>query len=133
MTRRSPAHTIIEALIGLVFVLCLPVWGPLAFLVTMFNRRRVRKCAKAFVCVNCGNVLGSESVARADDVWSRYVRELHRHSNIRYRLLRTFHAICCVCGTRYFFRKHERLFVVEASSWSEVSSNPTPRVSSGHE
>ena len=42
------------------------------------------------------------------------MRELMRaHPGVKFRLVRTLHAICPGCGTRYTFREHDRTFGVE--------------------
>jgi RNase P subunit RPR2 len=96
------------------FVVLLPAIIPAAIMLAALQKHRLRKAAKSFVCVNCGRVLGTGALARADEAWSEHMRELMRqHPGVRLRMLRTVHAICLGCDTCYRFREKERTFFVE--------------------
>jgi predicted RNA-binding Zn-ribbon protein involved in translation (DUF1610 family) len=109
-------HTISIPLMAVGFILLLPVIIPVAGLQNAVYKRRLLKAANAFACVNCGRILGPDALCRADEVWSEHVRELMRQNpGMRFRMIRTVHAICPGCGTRYTFREKERTFSVDRS------------------
>ena len=96
------------------FVLCIPLWIPIAIVSRAAYLRRIRRAAKRFACVNCGRTLTVDALIRADEVWSEEERELMRENPGEIpRIIRTLHAICTGCGTRYSFNKRERTFVLE--------------------
>jgi transcription elongation factor Elf1 len=101
-------------LLVIAFVICIPLWIPALIVWNGVRKHRLRKAANAFTCVNCGATLGVDALARADREWGNQMRELMRqHPGVRFRILRTLHAICSGCGTRYTFHENERTFVVE--------------------
>jgi hypothetical protein len=96
------------------FVLCLPLWIPAVIVWNAVRKHRLRKAARAFTCVNCSMTLGVDALARADQEWGNQMREMMRqHPGVKFRILRTLHAICSGCRTRYTFHEKERTFVVE--------------------
>ncbi len=106
-------------------ILLMPVWFPLACFFTWRYERRIRETAVNSRCAACGVVLGGESLRLADAEWGRFVDDLHRnHPGVRFRLVRTTHAICPNCGARY------RLTPLAATSSGPSSRNgsaPTRR------
>lgn len=51
---------------------------------------------------------------------------MHRKlPHVRFRIVRTLHAICMHCGTRYTYRDAERTFVVEQPAARERFTSPT--------
>jgi hypothetical protein len=99
-------------LIVVAFVVLLPVIIPAALVIAAVNKHRRRKVAQAFVCVRCREVLGPKSLEPADDEWRKDMKELRRkYPHLKIRVVRTCHAICPTCGTRYTFRDKERTFV----------------------
>jgi hypothetical protein len=118
---RSSRSNWAVGLLVTVMVLCIPLWFPVAMLLAVFDKRTIRKAAKRFACVSCGNILGIEALTRADEAWSEQMRELQgQHSDVIFRIVRTLHAICA-CGTRYTFREKERTFAVEEQSPAVLS------------
>jgi ribosomal protein L34E len=104
--------------VGLVVVsallLMVPLWIPVAMLWGARYRRRLRKAAESFRCSTCGSILGAAAVRRADEVWEAYVRELMRKNpDVRFRLVRTVHAICLSCGTPFKSVENDRTFEVQ--------------------
>jgi len=107
-------RTVLIPLIAIGFIVLLPAIIPVAIVLNLLQKFRMRKAAKTFKCIKCGRELGIASLHRADHVWSNYVRELTRNDpGVRLRLLRSVHAICLGCNTWYRFHKKDRLFVVE--------------------
>jgi predicted RNA-binding Zn-ribbon protein involved in translation (DUF1610 family) len=107
-----PRWAITPLVIGV--VLCMPLWIPAVLILDAVRKHRLRRAANAFACVACGRILGPGALARADKAWAEHVRELmRRNPGVRFRLVRTVHAICPDCGTHYTFREHERTFVRE--------------------
>ena len=119
--RRRIAESVEITLLVFGFVLFMPLWIPASFVIQAIYYRRLRKAANSFACVRCGKVLGVEALAQADEAWSEHVRELMRlHPGVMFRLVRTVHAICPGCGTKYTFREHAHTFVVEEARPSGV-------------
>lgn len=101
----------------ILFLLCSPVLIPWGLVSYGFEKRRMRKAAESFRCISCGKVLGVAALALADRVCMENMEELReRHPGVRWRIVRTLHAICPACGTKYTYRERERTFVVEAKS-----------------
>ena len=95
-------------------LLTAPLWIPVAMLWGARYRRRLRKAAESFRCSTCGSVLGAAAVRRADEEWEAYVRELMRKNpGVKFRLVRTVHAICVSCGTPYKYVENECSFEVQ--------------------
>jgi hypothetical protein len=92
----------------------LPVLVPTALVCTSVRGRRMRRAAETFGCVVCGMVLTAEAVRWADREDEKQMAELQReHAGDLFRMIRTCHAICPGCGTRYEYLERERSFVLE--------------------
>jgi hypothetical protein len=110
--RRMPAWAI--PLLLVVIVIGTPLWIPAIIIRQTVHKHRLRKAANSFACVRCGSILGVDALKRADTRWAEYLLELSRkHPGVKFRTVRTLHAICLNCGTRYTFCESERTFVVE--------------------
>jgi|SRR5579872_749517 len=84
--------------------------GLVAFRIQLFQ---LRSFAKRFPCANCGTILGIKSLELADTEWERQLEEMRReHSDVKFKIVRTLHAICANCGTKYRFVKKDRTFVL---------------------
>lgn len=98
------------------FVLLLPVILPVALVWHGVNHYRIRRAAKRFQCVGCGNILGSESIRLADGFFANQMKELRRkHPGVKFRTVRSFDAQCGKCGKRY---------KLQAIDWSFVEVAP---------
>lgn len=122
--RRRPVkrmNTVMLTLMVIGFVILLPLWVPLACVAHGVYLRRLHSAANRAKCVACGQILGKESVERADAEWAEHIRELReRHPGVKFRLVRSIHAICTLCGTRYRYdEKTRELAALEARdrSW----------------
>jgi hypothetical protein len=105
----------------LLLLVCLPVIIPAFIVLEAVQKRRLRRAARSFTCLNCGKLLGANAVAVADAEWSRYVRELMRqHPGVKLRLVRTVDAICPGCGACYMFRESERTFVMGQNPFAQA-------------
>ena len=94
------------------FVLLLPVIVPLGLAMYCRDRLRLRSAARRFVCLDCGNRLGTAAIRRADVEWGRYVDDRHRrYPDVKFRLRRRLHAVCPACGRRYQYVEKARTFV----------------------
>jgi len=93
------------------FVLLLPVIIPCAIVLVMVEEHRKRKSAGGFVCLTCGKVLGVESLKLSDEEQRKLAAE--RPDECMRRMVRTCHAICPSCGTRYTYVSEKRTFVPE--------------------
>jgi predicted RNA-binding Zn-ribbon protein involved in translation (DUF1610 family) len=99
---------------ALLMLLGMPLWIPILVALDVVGKRRLRAAAASFACANCGRTLGVDAVTLSDKEWQEFVRTLIRENpGMRYRLVRTVHAICPGCGARYTFRESDRTFVVE--------------------
>ena len=108
----------IKAAAALVF---LPVLIPVAIVMAVVDNRRKRKVAATFRCLKCGRLLGTEALRIADAEFSKHMDELRRaNPGVKYRVVRTGHAICAACGARYTFLDKERTFVLEARHDTEA-------------
>jgi hypothetical protein len=95
-------------------IVFLPVLIPAAIVYTSLSARRIRRAAETFGCVVCGMVLTAQAVEWADRECRREGDEMRRrYPNDICRVLRTCHAICPGCGTRYTYLERERTFTPE--------------------
>ncbi|GGH08301.1 hypothetical protein [Silvibacterium dinghuense] len=77
------------------------------------TRQQMREAARQSRCVRCGALLGEEALALADAEWAKMRDELDRsHFYRRYRMVRTWRAICPGCGARYSYQEATRAFVL---------------------
>ena len=110
-------NVLLIPLVAVVLVVLLPVILPVVAVLDALDRRRRRTAAAGFACVVCGRVLGDEALACADRVWGEHTAAAARaHPGARLRMVRTVHAVCPRCGTRYTFLNAERTFVPEDQS-----------------
>ena len=85
-----------------VLMLFVLIGGPLTLCVMFVHARRLRRAVRTFACVDCGQVLGLDSLELAGKEWSRHDPGILVH----YRgPERTLDAICPNCGTRYSFEE----------------------------
>ena len=114
-------------LVMILLLLTSPVWIPVLKVSSIIDKRRQRKAAMLFACVNCGKILGSEALKLADKTEAETVSEFQRqHPDVKFfRRRRTLDAICTACGMRYTFRKDTQTFVIEAS-WLVRSQSQVP-------
>src|ERR1700761_7526125 len=68
------------------------------------HRRRMQQLSKETACQQCGAVLGPESLRLADDEFKKANDELkEKYPLARFRMVRTFHAVCPKCYSRYAY------------------------------
>lgn len=112
--KRKRARRFTTILIVVGFVIALPVIVPYALITNAFADRRRKRDADDFYCIQCGNILGQASIAKADEYWRGHVRELHkRFPGGRLRLVRDVWAICTACGARYNYRTKDKTFTLQ--------------------
>ena len=98
----------------IVVFLFFPLWFPLLIISVKRDERRLRQVAESFACLKCGAVLGVAGIELANQAVAAAMDELRRqHPDCRFRVVRTLHAICPACGTRYTFLENERTFAIE--------------------
>jgi hypothetical protein len=103
-------------LIAFGIIVMLPVILPMVIAAVAMQDRRKRTAAASFHCLICGKVLGAASVRLSDDAFRREMGELRgTHPHVKFRVVRTCHAICPACGARYMFRDEGRTFAIEPS------------------
>jgi len=114
---------IVVMIIVLICILLLPIILPLVALHNKREKRKLRQLADQFVCLECGSIIGAESLRLADDRWSEIVKKImsDNDSEIRLRLARTLDAVCPHCGCIYIYRQAENTFVIcsEVPDWKE--------------
>jgi hypothetical protein len=83
-------------------VIAFPVAVPIAIVLYIRDRRRMRVVAERTRCECCGAVLGVASLRGADTEWTRRTAALQRtRLMMRLRLIRHVWAICAACGAEY--------------------------------
>jgi hypothetical protein len=97
-------------------IVFLPVLVPAAGVYASMRGWRMRRAAETFGCVECGMPLTAQAVRWADREHREHMDALRRtHPNCIFRIVRTCHAICPGCGTRYTYLERERTFTREAA------------------
>ncbi|MBN70070.1 MAG: hypothetical protein CME32_12430 [Gimesia sp.] len=104
----------LAVLLGIaICMLLLPVILPLTVLGQKRYQKRLRGLAEKYVCVECGELLGTEAIQLADERWEEMSEERRRRSpNIKFRLVRNLQAICPHCGCEYRYQEAEATFIV---------------------
>jgi hypothetical protein len=93
-------------------VLFLPFILPAVLVFDQLDRLRLRRAAKTFPCVGCGNILGTESIRLADEEFARHMAEMKKkYPNVKFKTHRPFDAKCVHCGKPYRFHKMDGSFV----------------------
>jgi hypothetical protein len=111
VTRHRYVAKWVIPLMAVGMIVGLPVWLPLVGVWDVVRKRRMRRAADAFACVNCGKTLGINALKRADSIWAEHLRALIRdHPDVKFRIVRTLDAICTACGTRYTYVPAGRTF-----------------------
>ncbi len=102
---RGPAAFL--AMIGV--ALLLPVLMPLGFFLNARDERRLRAWAAGSACLKCGVILGLAAVKLADRAWRAELAEMRRKKpGTRFRVVKTYDAICPSCGSHYAFGRKSR-------------------------
>ena len=109
--KRKRARQLNTVLVVIGFVIAMPVILPYALIANALTDRRRKRDAANCSCIQCGNILGQASIAKADEYWREHVRELHtRFPGVRLQLVRDVWAICDVCGARYSYRAKDQTY-----------------------
>ena len=83
-------------------VIAFPLAVPIAIVLHIRDRRRMRVVAERTRCECCGAVLGVASLPGADTEGTRRAAALqHTQLMMRLRLIRYVWAICAACGAEY--------------------------------
>jgi hypothetical protein len=96
-----------------VIVIAFPVAVPIAIVLYIRDRRRMRVVAERTHCECCGATLGVASLRGADAEWTRRAAALQQDAQpmmTRLRLVRHVWAICAACGAEYDFDAGARTF-----------------------
>ncbi|MEO0588118.1 MAG: hypothetical protein AAF078_10805 [Planctomycetota bacterium] len=102
-------------------VVALPVLLPAMMVSQRRHERRLRDDAERFDCTECGSRLGNASITAADQAWKAFVQKLQRENpGHRFRLVRSYHAICASCGAKYRYDDKSRVFVLQESPSQEA-------------
>jgi RNase P subunit RPR2 len=68
------------------------------------NKSKKEKVICNFICKSCGSLLGQEAIHLSDEHWKAFFNELHeKNPGVRFRLMRSVHAICTNCGYEYTY------------------------------
>src|ERR1700741_4434169 len=86
-----------------VIVIAFPVAVPIAIVLYIRDRRRMRVVAERTHCECCGATLGVASLRGADTEWTKRAAALQdaELTMMRLRLVRHVWAICAACGAEY--------------------------------
>ena len=95
-------------------ILAIPALVPVAIAAELLRKRRLRKSVITFHCLQCGSILGAQSIHLANKKWASILTAiLNSHpDDVRLRIVRDLDAICPDCGCPYVYRDQERTFVV---------------------
>lgn len=97
--------------VAMILIVGLPVILPLVAVLHARDLRRRRIAAGAFACIQCGEILGTAALDRADADWAEHLARLYgEHPGIRFRVVREVDAICTRCGTRYRYDEKSVIF-----------------------
>ncbi len=111
----------VAVLLMAVLIAILPVLLPFVFIQQAIHDRRVRRAAEAFACLRCGAILGTRAVMLADQEFGRRMAQLRRdHPNIKFRMFRTLHALCPVCGQKHCYLEKQRTFILTPDSPADL-------------
>jgi DNA-directed RNA polymerase subunit RPC12/RpoP len=103
------------------FILLLPLLLPTALVLHAIYLHQLRSAAARFVCTDCGQILGRESLRLADVEWAKRMKKMRiEHPGVRFRVVRAFHAICSRCGKSYRLLEQTRGFEELAESPSNA-------------
>lgn len=111
------------ALLGVVFIACLPLIIPAAAILHWLHQRRLHTAARRFACASCGTILGDEAIRLADEAWFRHragMTEKEPGTVFRrgaLRIVRHVDAICPRCGARYKFVERGEIFAALDQDW----------------
>lgn len=98
-------------LLLLIVLIAFPVAVPIAIVLHVCDRRRMRAVAEKTRCQCCGATLGVASLRRADIEWANQT-EAPQHTGLmmRLRLIRHLWAICGACGAEYDYDADSHTF-----------------------
>lgn len=97
---------------AVLLVVLLPVIIPFLAFTQWRDGKRLRALARDFTCLQCGKVMGEQAVALGDAFWRDHMATLQATSpTIRFRVVRTVHAVCPHCGAKYQFMDDNRTLV----------------------
>ena len=98
-------------LLLLIVLIAFPVAAPIAIVLHLRDRRRMRAVAEKTRCQCCGATLGVASLRRADIEWTKQTAALHdTQVMMRLRLIRHLWAICGACGAEYDYDSGSHTF-----------------------
>jgi hypothetical protein len=127
MRKRIP-----NGLAVVLFVVGFPIIIPVSCVLHLIRKRKLHRLAHITACQTCGKTLGLEALRLADAEWSAHVAELHKQNpHIRLRLLRTLHAICPHCKTRYTYFGTQNEFRIETEGCPTTGSTATNEPAAG--
>ena|SRR5688572_2562104 len=93
-------------------ILFLRLLIPVALVLTTVDKHRIRKAARTFNCTVCGRPLGVVAVKLANRAVAKEAEQRRReHPRVRYRIIRTLHAICPACDARFAFDETLHTFI----------------------
>jgi hypothetical protein len=105
---------------AVILVVLLPVIIPFLAITQWRDGKRLLALARSFICQRCGKLIGEEAVALGDAFWRDHMAGLHEHSPaIRFRVVRTVHAVCPHCGAKYRLTDDRRVLVLSPFAESE--------------
>ena len=109
----AAATLVIAPVVVLVFLLTLPVTGPLLAVSEARADRRKRAAAVGWPCGRCGAPLGLPALERADAVFAAYVHTAFEDGGaLRMRMVRELDACCPTCDAGHRWDRSTHAFVL---------------------
>ena len=104
-------RTIGYIVLVIILIILLPIIIPIVAISERIDYRRKKRIADDTACVECGNILGEAAILESNRVVDKEFQEFRiKYPGIKRRTIRGHHAICTVCGQKYFYSDRERAF-----------------------
>ena len=97
---------------GVIAVISLPVVLPVMVFRNMIDARYQKRIANGVSCERCGKLLGEAAILESSRVFVDEWKQLQaKHPGIKFRMIRTHHAICTECGQEYLYSNQGRTYL----------------------
>ena len=103
--------------LGLLAVLFLPVTLPVMVVRDMIDARQQKRIANEVSCGRCGTLLGEAALKESSRAMAEDWRQLReRHPGVKFRRIRTHHAICTKCGQKHLYSNQGKTYLPVTST-----------------
>lgn len=97
---------------GVIAILSLPVVLPVMVVRNMIEGRYQRQIADRVACERCGKLLGKAAILESDRVVADEWKQMQaKYPRVKFRRIRTHHAICTGCGQEYIYSNHGKSYL----------------------